>query len=101
MGGRGGKRAGLVSGAAALSPPAAPALSPAVKSPPQQLKGIEDVSSINKSVRTCHCLGPTCEQPSEEVSGEGEESGDVGEWCDEEGDNDDLGRDTYEEDAKV
>ena len=39
------------------------------------------------------------EREGGEVSGEGEESGDVGEWCDEEGDKDDLGRDTYEEDA--
>ena len=39
------------------------------------------------------------EREGGEVSGKGEESGDVGEWCDEEGDDDDLGRDTYEEDA--
>ena len=39
------------------------------------------------------------EREGGEVSGEGEESGDVGEWCEEEGDKDDLGGDTYEEDA--
>ena len=34
-----------------------------------------------------------------EVSGEGEESGDEGEWCDGEWEDDDLGRETHEEDA--